>query len=314
MEGKMKRLLLGSLVSVALGTAGAAYASNTIQFDINGTAPGGVISVDTFDWTPDNSLVVNGAKPGTTTVTVLAQGALGVFTLSGAPPTNTLPQAGTEFTFQLTMTETVTGIGTGTVGLTPTAGTIQIWYDPSADSNQLAGTGYNDGTLILTGSVVPGAGSTGTFTDNNVVSGLPANQPLDNHNTNNYPGVLSDSGSGSTKLDFHVTFANPDFFLSDITSLLIGLQDSSNSTTPFFQADPAALVVGVAPVFTNVGGVLVNGAPGTCAQTAQARCDFLIQTDAASVFNSTAVPEPGTLALLSLGLLGAGFVGSRKFR
>jgi hypothetical protein len=308
----MNRLFLGTVAALALGVAGGAQASNTIQFDINGSAPGGVISVDTFDWTPDNALIVNGATPGTTQVQVVAQGSLGVFTLSGVPNVNTLPISGTEFTFQIDMQETVAGIGTNTVQLTPVSGTISIYYDAVADANQLAGTGYNDGQLILTASIVPGAGSTGTFTDFNALGPVPTT-PLDNHNANNYPNVVSDSGNGSTKLDFHVTFADPNFFLSNITTLLIGMQDTSNNTTPFIQADPAAQVVGIAPVFTvNPAGGFVNGQPLLCGQLAQTRCDFLVQTDASTTFNTAAVPEPGTLALLSLGLLGAGVLGRRK--
>ena len=115
-------------------------------------------------------------------------------------------------------------------------------------------------------------------------------------------------------LDFHVTFANPDFFKSDITSIMIGLEDSSNNTTPFKQANPAGSVNGVTPVFTDTNGGaaggLVNGAPADCARVGQTRCDFLIQTDPASTFNT--VPEPGTIVLLSFGLIGLGFASRRK--
>jgi|SwirhisoilCB3_FD_contig_31_8468528_length_976_multi_7_in_0_out_0_1 hypothetical protein len=312
----MKRLFLGTVVALALGVAGGANATSTILFDLNGSAPGGELAVDTFDWAPDNALVENGAKPGTTTVTVRAQASLNSFVTAGVPSVKTPAPAGTEFTFELVMTETVTGIGTSTVALTPTSGTINIYFDPTADANQLAGTGYSggDSVLILTGAIVPGPGSNGTFTDLTVLApGTFPAQSLDQFAGlgNNYPNVMSDQGSGNTNLDFHVTFADPNFFKSDITTILIGLQDSSNNTTPFRLADAAALVVGVAPQFTNTGSGLVNGAPGSCAPT-QTRCDFLIQTDAASAFNPTAVPEPGTLALLSLGLLGAGVLGRRK--
>ena len=313
----MRKLwLMSSMAAMALMSATGVQAASSIQFDTNGSAPGGVITVDTFDWAPDNALIVNGATPGTTTVQVVAQASLSTFITATTPQTFTSPAPGTEYTFQLTMTETVTGIGTSSVALTPTSGTLNIYYDPTADANQLAGTGYGgggDAVLILTGSIVPGPSSNGTFTDLTLLS--PASfplSPLDQFTGagTNYPNVLSDTGSGNTNLAFHVTFADPTFFLSDITTLVIGLQDSSNNTTPFKQADPAAQVVGITPVFTSTAGGLVNGQPNQCAQGV--RCDFLIQTDASSSFNPTSVPEPGTLALLSLGLLGAGFTWRRK--
>lgn len=306
-----KKVLLASAIAASLGAVNAQ--ATTIQFDMNGVAAGGVIGVDTFDWAPDNALVINGANPlANGPLHVLAQGSLASFITSGTPQTFTSPVSGTEYTFQLDMWETADGIGTSTVNLNAVNGTFKIFYDAVANADQLAGTGYGDGLKILEGSIVPGAGSTGSFTDLTVLApGAFPLSPLDQFNGNDYANVQSDTGTGNTNLQFLITFAHQDFFLTNMLNQVITYAyDTTNNTTPFKQANPAASVGGVAPVFTSLGGgQYANGQPLLCAQNGQQRCDYLIQTDAATTFR---VPEPGSMALFGLALGALGFAGRRR--
>jgi len=304
----MKKLLLSAAVAAALGGSVAANAASTIQFDMNGAAPGGVISVNTFDWLPDNALAVNsinnaGLIQGTP-FNVFAQAKLGSFVTPGNIAV--LPSVG-EFTFRASFSEVASG-GTTSAGLVALpGGTLQIFFDPTGNSNQLAGTGYNDGTMILQGSIVSGTGAFVDFTRLNPAL-FPVSALDQSPNGNQHVGVSTDQGNGSNTLQINVSFADPNFFKTNITSLTIDAQDTGNLAVPFAQADPAFLVDGNAPKYGNIGGSLING---QCGAT-QGTCDFQFQTDNATSFNTT--PEPASVALVALGLLGLGGLAKKRSR
>ena len=172
---RIKMNILGA--AVALAVSGATQAGTSpILFDYNGAGAGGQIIVGSFDWTPDNALAVGAVplatNPLSNTFDLYAQGALGNFTAADGltPILGTGLNSTFEITYQTGFTETGTAITTAGVGanaifslapVTP-VNFFNIYYDTNVATfaNQIAGTGYGNGTLILSGVV---AGNTTSF-------------------------------------------------------------------------------------------------------------------------------------------------------
>jgi len=298
------------VASVAVATAWAVPASaDTILFNPAGTGAGTALSINTLDQNVGNGLAV-----GITTqvqpaqFTFLYQANLNSANVVSGPNFAN-GTSGEFFTFTAAFTETVTGVfltSTGLeldFGLNPAGTNNFTMYASNAAGNDLAGTGFNTGTAILSGqAVTTDFGDNFTFTCSNHTSiatcqNSLTTQQLDQSGNNDWPGITSNVGNGFANIDVHVTSFNSGYFPSFNLATIFALAlTNTTEHLPYNQVDPSRLFNG-SP--SNVGTVNGTSGPNT-----------LLQADASTSFQLTPVPEPATLTLMGFGLLSA--AGARR--
>lgn len=306
-EMKLKKSLIASVCAAGLLGVSAGAQAILFSFNPNGGGAGTVANAAFLDEAPGNNLALGGsgggaALPVGTVITDLYQSNLN--SINSATNTTLFSNGtgGKFFTFVAGFTETVTfaGAGGGVVSnaFSVNPGGFFKMCAQGAVGNDLAGTGFVcAGAGVLSGTFIEG-----NATQTEFVTTL---KPLDQSpNGDNRPGVQTVTSSGAANLTLQINAVDAGYFPDLLVGsfITISLTNTSN-ITPFNAVDPSFLFSsnGTAANTPDAIGA-INGLSGP---------NFQFQADANSSFQRT-VPEPGTLALLGLVVVGMGGVLSRR--
>jgi len=302
--------VLGAMM--AFGATPALAAETLVQFSTAGTGVYDVTGIQSFDWQSSGDLAIRdalpspqfytpSATPGCTlgvttsfsnwafcakigdniTYNVDGHARLGDMLNAAAegirPPTldtngSTTPNPGFEITAAFSGKESATLTAPGTLTFWGLSGSYSFFYDTTADSNVTAGTGFADGIAFLSGALT---GVSGSF-------------------CNNQLGGNCAISHGDSLLQTSITSYNSLFIETDPVAKAPLLGSSFDTLIKF--ASSIEAVVGVGGKIGLPEYTIVNG-------------DLILKADANSQFFA---PEPGTVLLLGVGLMGFAFGLRRK--
>lgn len=202
--------------------------------------------------------------------------------------------------------------------INPANSFFEIWVGGLPGDN-LSGQGFSDGGLgpILSGQVLAFDALTGAGQTSFNSSSANA-QPLDQFGSNQYSGYDSVSGTGGGSIKVDVQFANAAYFLDALDILTLNIVTDTFQNLPYQQTNPSSCYWDGAAYQTAAGNGLGCGAAGDFGSIGSFNGapvgngpNTMFQTRATTAFPGV-VPEPGSIALVGLGLAVAGVLRRRK--
>jgi hypothetical protein len=305
------RFLLWGVAALGLGLATSARA-DVITFDADGTGTmAAPLAITGLNFNPGNALAVGAINPSTgnlvtTPFTVYYQTTLG--SVQSATTGSAVVPTGLGTNYQVTEVATFQEqVVPGSVSpngstaafqlVNPSAARLNIYFSPTVTANNSTGTGFTDGSVIL--SANPLSFNGGNFTDE-TKAGTAGTTTF---NQTNFPytpspGATADRGSGSTSVNLSVTPGyNPAFFQPPNGTPILSTSIIASNLQSFFDAVPPSQLftnpITSATVVPNIGSN--NGTSGP---------DFQFQVSGLTQ-SFQVVPEPAsvTMAATALGIV-----------